>query len=158
MSETAYPAVPLILLALGVVSAYRGTASAERAACTVFWLIGLVYSAVVAIGVGDVDVNELAAGGVNWNAALSIALLIPALALYHQNEKKRLSVAALAGVGGFAILLSVLITGALSASVAAEGNPLRRWLSGLCIGGAVQRFEAVVSMVLSMGWFALISF
>ena len=55
--------------------------------------------------------------------------------------------------------MSVLITGTLSARVAMSADsPLHVWVEGLSLAGTLQRFEAVVSVALTMGWFALLSF
>ena len=37
-------------------------------------------------------------------------------------------------------------------------NPFREWVSGLSLVGTLQRFDALVSVALTMGWFTLLSF
>lgn len=154
-----YPVVPLILLALGAVSASLGTEKAARAGSTVFWLAALIYSVVAAAGVGRVEAPELGRYEPGLDLRLPVALLIPALAVFMPGEKRRLPLGAVAGIGAFAVAVSVMITGTLSLPVAMETEmPLHEWVEGLTLAGTLQRFEALVSVALTMGWFALMNF
>ena len=158
-SGNVFPAVPLTLLALGAGSACRGTGPAARAGSTVFWQVALVYSGVVAAGVGQVEMGERAAFDTKLDLRLVVSLLIPALAVFLPGDWGKLPVRAVAGIWGFAVLLSVLVTGALSLQVAMDSDmPLYEWVKGLTLAGTLQRFEALVSVALTMGWFALASF
>ena len=154
-----YPVVPLVLLALAAVSTHRGSGNAARAGSVVFWLIGLIYSAVVAAGAGKVEPTELIGLDRKLDLRLVVILLVPALTACLPGNERKVPVSALTGIGVFAVLLSILITGALSVPVALrEDAPLFEWVEGLSLAGTLQRFEALVSVALTMGWFALVSF
>lgn len=153
-----YPAVPLILLVLGGASAFRGTENGARTGSTLFWLIGLVYVGVIVAGAGEVDPRELAVRSGDIDARLIAVLLIPCLTVFLKEEEGKLAARGLLGIFIFAVLVSVLVTGALSLPVAADADaPLHEWVEGLSLAGTLQRFEAVVSMALTMGWFVLLS-
>ena len=153
-----YPAVPLILLALGAASSSRGNDAAARAGSAVFWLVALVYSIEVAAGAGRVEWKELAAADRSVDLQLVAILLIPAVTVFLPGGKRRLSVGAAVAVGAFAAVLSVLVTGTLSLPVARSvESPFYEWVEGMNLAGTMQRFEAVASVGLTMGWFALVS-
>lgn len=154
-----YPAVPLTLLALGAVSACRGSGMAARGGSAVFWLVALIYSGVVAAGVGRAELTELIEFDKKLDLRLVVVLLVPGLTAILPGDKSKLPLGALAGIGVFAVLLSILVTGSLSLSVALSvDTPLFEWVEGLSLAGTLQRFEALVSVSLTMGWFALVSF
>ncbi len=154
-----YPAVPLMLLAMGAASSCRGSGIAARAGSVVFWLVALLYSIVLTAGVEQLDLTELNKFEEKLDPRLIVALLIPALAVFLTKDQGDLPFGAGAGPAVFAVLLSVLVTGSLSARVAVTAEmPLFEWVEGLNLAGAVQRFEALVSVALTMGWFALVSF
>lgn len=154
-----YPAVPLILLALGAASAGRGKATAARAGSAVFWLVALFCSIALVAGVGQVELQELANINGKLDLRLVTVLLIPSLTVFLPGGKKKVPVGALMGIGGFTILLSVLVTGELSLPVAQSVQmPLYEWVEGLSLAGALQRFESLVSVAVTMAWFAAVSF
>lgn len=158
-SGDVYPWVPLILLALGCVSALRSMENAARAGSVLFWLVLLVYAVVIAAGLGTAERIELSyqAGGVDER--LIVTLLIPSLAVFCKKRGAGITAYGLAGVLGVAVLLSLLITSSLSLPVAVNTvMPLHKWVQGLSLAGTVQRFEAIVSMALNMGWFALLGY
>lgn len=158
ISETAYPAVPLILLALAALSAYRGLSISARTGSCLFWLIALVFAGVIAAGAGEVETKELLKSGTGWDPVLPIILLIPALVIYAREGSGKALPAALR-IGTFAVVISSLVVGTLSLEVAMiSENPFREWVSGLSLVGTLQRFDALVSVALTMGWFALLSF
>ena len=159
VSGNAYPAVPLILLALGGASAFRGPENGARVGSIVFWLVALIYAGVVAAGAGEVELRELVYVDRTLDRRLVVALLIPVLAVFWQKEGGVLQVRGLAGIFGFAVLISALITGTLSLPVAAQAKgPLQEWVEGLSLAGTLERFESLVSVALTIGWFALLAF
>ena len=158
-SGEVYPAVPLILLALGGVGAFRGTEYGARAGSCVFWLVALIYAGVIAAGAGEVELRELVYADRTLDQRLVVAVLIPALTVFWKEEGGTLPVVGVVGIFLFAVLMSALITGALSLPVAAQIKmPLQEWVEGLSLAGTLERFESLVSVALTMGWFALLVF
>lgn len=158
-SGEVYPWVPLILLALGCASALRGMENAARVGSILFWLTALVYAGVIVAGVGAAEGVALSVKESGIDERLVIVLLIPGLAVFWKERNGSVPVFTLAGVLIFAVLLSVLITSALSLPVAVNtAMPLHEWVEGLRLAETLSRFEAIVSMALNMGWFALLAY
>ena len=158
-SGNTFPAVPLTLLALGAVSAARGPEQAARGGSVVFWLTALLYSVVVAAGLSQVEWEELTEFNGRVDFRLAVILLLPAVTVFLQRDKKGLPLGSVMGVGAFAVLVSILVTGALSLRIAQNvEKPLHEWVAGLSLAGTLQRFEALASVALTMGWFALASY
>ena len=154
--ENAYPAVPLVLLALGAGAAAGGAEKAARAGSALFWLLAIAYSITLLAGIDEVDVRLIKPAGMP-DGRLILVFLIPALIslVPGRRQPTRWLVAVL----GFAVAVSVVITGCLSSAVAETVPvPFYEWVRGLSLLGSVQRFEAVISVAVMMGWFALISF
>lgn len=157
-SGDVYPSVPLILLLLAAASSCAGPERSARAGSSVFWLTALIFGAVIAAGVGQINVKGLTQVSPKTDLRLIVVLMIPALAALLPNRGKT-PIRYMAGVFVFAVLISVLVTGSLSLRVAENtAAPFRAWVEGLSLAGTVQRFEAVASVALTMGWFALLSF
>ena len=155
----AYPAVPLVLLALAAASAAQGTAQAARAGGMVFWLLALVYCVVVFAGIGEADIKMIESVPGTADTRLIVVFLVPALIVFVPKMQRKLSFRGLAAICGFAVAISVLIAGSLSSTVAQSVDmPLYDWVRGLSLFDTVQRFEAIVSVALTMGWFSLLSF
>lgn len=158
-SGDVYPAIPLILLGVGVASARKGAEQAARTGSVVFWLLALIYGVVVVAGTGGVELRELSVIGPGVDMRLIVVLLVPALSVYLPGGEKKVPAGAMIGIYGFAVVISILITGTLSLEVATNGEaPLREWIEGVQIAGTLQRFEAIASVALTMGWFAMLSY
>lgn len=158
-SGNVFPAVPLTLLLLGALSAGKGTKAAGRVGSVIFWLLALMYSVVVAAGLGNIEVKELAAYDRGLDLRLASVLLLPCLAVWLKRGGGSVPLGSLAGIGGWSVLVSVMVTGGLSLRVAMDAEmPLYQWLEGLNVLGVLQRFESLVSAALTMSWFSTISF
>ena len=158
-SGNVYPAVPLTLLVLGAICASRGDETAGRAGSIVFWLMALIYGAVVAAGLGDMEVAELLVFDGGLDPRLVAVMLLPCLAAFVKRNGRDLPFGSLVAIGAWTIIVSALVTGGLSLRVSMNAEkPLYKWLEGLSILGTLQRFESLVSVALTMGWFAVVSF
>ena len=158
-SGNVYPWVPLILLALGCASALRGLENAARVGSILFWLVALVYVGVFIAGLSAADGVELSCKVGDVDEKLIVVLLIPAVAVIWKDWSGSVPIGALGGVLLFGVLLSVLITSALSLPIAVNAEmPLHKWVQGLSLAGTLRRFEAIVSMALNMGWFSLLAY
>ena len=159
LSGDVYPWVPLILLTLGCVSAQRGMENAARVGSILFWLVVLVYVSVVIAGTSVAEGMELSCNVGVVDERLIVVFLIPAVAAIWKDWSASVPIGALGGVLLFAVLLSVMITSALSLPVAVNTEmPLHKWVQGLSFAGTLRRFEAIVSVALNMGWFALLAY
>ncbi len=152
-----YPAVPLILLALAAWSAHKGAAAAARVGSVLFWVVLLIYLAVLAAGTSEINFAWLRpeVSAVPWTAAT--LLLIPSAVLHLRKEGSRWSLRLLLP-GLFLLIGSVMTAGILSAKFASESHdPFYTAVRSLNLLGVAQRFEAVLSAAMTAGWFAALT-
>ncbi len=145
--------VTIVLLTLLSGSAEKGSRAGTILLCTII----LLYVPVVLCGISDVNIKwmEPQWNGWDWNAVP--VLLIPGLVgLWGTQANGRGR--ALAGIGIFAIVMAGITQGVLSLKICnLETAPLYTLAQTLHIGG-ISRFEAVVSMTMTLGYYALASF
>lgn len=158
-SGNVYPAVPLVLLALAAASACRGEGPAVGAGSVLFWLVALVFAAVFTAGIREVDVSMLVpAEGTVWGN-LGLVFLLPAVSTFLPGMRKKLSPVWLVSTTVFGTALTAMIAGSLSPAVAqSAGAPFYQWVRGLGLLGTLERFEAIVAVALTMGWFSALSY
>lgn len=151
------PAVPLVLLALAAWAASGGTARASRAVTAGAWIAAALYAAVICAGVGSIRVQWLVPSWEIPPAALIAVFLIPCILMIIPGRKGRnaLPLAAAAGIG---TLFAVWAAGNLSPKLAGQFvNPFYEAGKSVRLLGAVERLESLISAVLTMGWFALMT-
>lgn len=151
------PAVPLILLALAAWSARRGPANASKVGSVLFWFVLLLYLAVFAAGVKEVETRWLVPTIRLPEAAGMLVFLLPAAASVLPREGKdrqgKIWLSLL-----FALTAAVLTNGVLSAKVAGMTDKAFYEMSrSLSLPGLGGRFEALVCAGMTVGWFALMS-
>ena len=151
------PVVPLILLALAAWSTQKGAQAAARVGCVLFWVVLGIYLTVLALGTGEVRPAWLkpAAATMPWPAA--VLLLVPAgAARWLRNGEgwqRKLWIPS-----AFLILGAVVVAGVLSTGLAGRiEDPMYMAVQSLAIPGVMQRFEALVSAGMTVGWFALLT-
>lgn len=152
-----YPAVPLILLVLAAWSANKGADAAARVGCVLFWIVLIVYLAVIAAGAGSVKAAWLTPDPpkIQWRAAT--LLLIPCAAVPIKQSghswTPRLFLSGLLLVVGAAVA-----AGILSPHYAATlPDPFYTAVRSLNLLGVARGFEAVLSAGMTVGWFSLFS-
>lgn len=152
-----YPAVPLILLALAAWSVNKGADAAARVGCVLFWIVLIIYLAVIVSGVGSIKAAWLIPKPpkVHWKAAT--LLLIPGAAVVlnqsEQSRTPRLFLSGMVFVAG-----SVITAGILSPHYAAAlPDPFYTAVRSLNVLGVARGFEAVLSACMTAGWFSLLS-
>ncbi len=150
--------VPAVLLALGAWSVQHGPAAAARIAGILFILICIGYS--VILGAGAFQVQGDWVGG---HSAISLEkavfwFLMPAAAfcLPRRQEKRH----------GLLIFLVPLFCTAAAIVTCGNVNPFGEQVNytffemcrSLSLFGLAERFEALVCALVTVGWFALLSF
>lgn len=152
-----YPAVPLILLALAVWSANKGAQAAARVGCVLFWLVLGIYLIVLALGTGEVKMEWLRPmqAASSWQAVT--LLLIPCGAMTVMGKASKWDIRLLL-TAGIWILSTVVAAGVLSPERAKElSDPLYTTVRSLALPGIAQRFEALLSAGMTVGWFGLLT-
>ncbi len=149
--------IPLALLALAVWSAGKGVRAAARAGAVLFWAVLLLYFTVLATGAGQLRLQWLIPdwGEMKWESV--VVLLLPAISVClmcpGQTLAKRLYLPSI-----FVVSAAAVSAGVLSSTVAAQANDAFYQLSrSLSSFGVAQRFEAVVSAGMTVGWFSVAS-
>ena len=149
------PAVPLILLALAAWSANKGADAAARVGCVLFWLVLIIYLTVLASGTSGIKINWLRPGNSADPLPAVVLLLIPCITLTLRKEKKGWSPRLLLP-GIFLVAAAVITAGNLSPALAQRlPDPFYSAVRSLNILGIAQRFEAVLSAGMTVGWFSM---
>jgi hypothetical protein len=149
-------AVPLILLALSLWTAWKGTRVAASAGSVLFWLFLILYLLLFGAGIHEVQAKWLKPTAGDVDAQSCILLLTPAAAAMHLKTKEGIK-PRLILLGVFCVIASVITAGVLSPRLAAgEEYPFYRMIRNLTVLGQARRFEAVLSASTTIGWYSLI--
>ena len=153
------PLLSLSLLTLAAVAVSQGAAKTSRAGSILFWFLAGLFALVLGAGAKDLRGEYLAP---SWDLPpmeIVAIFLLPAAAVFLPREKSAGSPLALAAIGAFGFACGVWTLGILSAGVARqEVLPFYTFSKSLSLFGVAERFEALVSAGLTMGFFALYSF
>lgn len=152
-----YPAVPLILLALAAWSANKGAQAAARVGCVLFWLVLGVYLAVLALGTGEVKAQWLrpVQTATPWQAVTLLLISAGAVLTVGREDKWKVNLLLPAVLWNVA---AVVVVGVLSPGRADMlPDPLYTTVQSLRLPGIAQRFEALLSAGMTVGWFALMT-
>lgn len=154
-----FPVVPITLVVLAAANAWNGAARASRVGGVLFWLLALLYCLVLFSGVQDVRPEWLAPRMDLPKPLLAVALLLPgAAAMLPKSGGRGAAGWGLALIFGFSLLLSLLVSGNLSPAVAASSpDPFYAFSKSLSFLGVAERFEAFVSVALTMSYFGMLS-
>lgn len=155
---TDFPVVPLTLLALAVFSALHGASGASRVPSVLFWFLAILYGIVLAAGSENVKVEWLTPSWELPEEGLLLTLLLPAVAVLLPREKGK----AMHFVFPVILLLltaaALWTVGTISPEVAAEVSwPFYESSKSLSLLGVAERFESLVSVAMTLGYFSLYS-
>lgn len=155
--EGGHKAVALILLALALWAAWKGTSASARVGCVLFWFVLLLYLIVLGAGMKEVELRWLKPGRGEVSALCCILLLTPAAAFIHLNKRERCKPRLLL-IGLFCTVAAAVTAGVLSPQVSANlENPFFEMTRSLNLLGQARRFEALLSAGMTVGWFSLIN-
>lgn len=143
--------IPVVLLALG---AYGCSKRGARVAGVLFWILVILYIPVFAAGGKDVELRWLVPQSMEISLWLVPVLLIPCCAAFLPVSSES-GKSWYAGILIFGLLLWLMTAGVLSPEAAARmQTPFRELSRGLTIGAA-SRFESLISVMVTLGWFGL---
>lgn len=153
-----FPSVPLTLLLLSTFSALSGVPKAAQVSSIVFWFAAILLSIVGLSGLSDLNMEYLQPQWESPNADTILILLIPAAGVVLGRKEKTKAVSPLAVLLFFVFM--VLWTVGI---VSPEGAKYYRWpfyeaAKSLSLFGIAKRFEAIVSVAVTMGYYCLCSF
>lgn len=150
--------IPLVLIALGAISAYRGAPGACAVGACLCPLCAVIFAIVLACGLGNlrwerVEFSTAAPGG-----SLVFAFLLPLAAVAIPRHSGGKMGKALLGISVFALLISICVMGTLSLPVAlTRRDAFFEFSKSLKIFSAMQRFESIAAVAVTMGVFAMLS-
>ena len=157
-SGDSYPAVPLVLLTLAGFSAWDGAERASRVSGVLFWFLALLFAVVLAGGIKDLEPKWMLGLDNGVGAELVFLLLIPAAATAIPRKTRGVLWAAFLALALFAAVVSFVCAGTLSPQVAANvPQPFYEYSKSLSLLGVVERFESLVSVALTMGYYSAMS-
>lgn len=157
LSEGSWPgsehiAVPLVLLVLAAWSAGKGARNCAAVGCVLGWFVLAGYIALILAGVKDARLEWLRPEwmGKSWDAAC--VLLAPVVAAAMSRPEDRW--------GGRLMVpyLVVVAAAVLTGAVMAGRGSFYEMCRSLEFLGVAKRFEAVVSALMTVGWFGWVSF
>lgn len=152
------PVVPLILLLLAALCAKSGGEKASRTITAVVWLIAVMFALVLGAGTTMIRGENLQPVWQKPNWELAALLLIPAVSvlLPRQNKSEIRWLPVI--TGAFAVIINLWVIGCMSPELAAQQKgAFLEYSKSISLFGVAERFEAVVSCALTVGWFALLS-
>ncbi len=154
-----YPVVPLILLLLAALSALNGVRSAASVNSIVLWFVVFLAASVFVAGLDNVQVPDLQTPPQILSSETLLVLLIPAVAIFlpKQEEKgnpKVLPVICLLFVG-----VTLWTVGILSEQICSSDPwPFYEASKSLSLLNVAKRFESLVSVAATLGYFSLYSY
>ena len=152
-------AVAVSLLVLSAWAASHGGKTGSRYGAVVFLLSLLLYGVLLFFAVPDTEPRYLLPAW-RWDggAAFGILLIPGVLSFFPRQTAGRSPWPWALGLSLFGGALAALTAGCLSPWVAAETQgAFFQMVRGISILGIAERFEALVSGVMTMGWFCLMS-
>ena len=155
---TDFPVVPLTLLTLAVFSALHGASVASRVPSVLFWFLAILYGIVLTAGSKNVKAEWLTP---NWELpenGLLLTLLLPAVAVLLPWEKGKAMCLVFPVILLFLAAAALWTVGTISSNVATEvAWPFYESSKSLSLLGVAERFESLVSVAMTLGYFSLYS-
>lgn len=144
-------ALPLILLALAVRSAGKGLKSSGAVGCVLYWFVAIGYGALLLSGAKDGLLQWKMPEGIHPLPDVTLVLLVPVMASILRRPQD--------GWSGKLILTSLVVLAgvALAWSVLGGRGGFYEMCRCLEVLGVAKRFEAVVSTLMTVGWFSMLS-
>lgn len=153
-SANGYPTIPLILLALAVLSAESGWKNASRASSIIFYIAVFLIGITTIAGLRDIHAEWLTPQIRKPDGLLLTVLLLPTVTAIMPECGNGKSGTAWVILGA-AVLISAWTAGIQSNAAQEQGY--LEGVKGLSLLGVVERFESLVSVAMTLGWFSLLT-
>lgn len=158
-TDSQFPVIPLALILLAAMNAWGGAKRAAGVCLSLRWLVWILLGVVLITGIREIKPENLAPTASAINGNLAAVLLAPCLLLFTGEKKNKKHGKLILLMTAMAIVFSVLITGSLGIIEAAKAeSALYEFSKHIKVFGVGERFEAMVSCALTVGWFSYFSF
>ena len=155
-TEDAFPAIPFVLLLLGVFASSRGGIPAARVGATLLWLVVPILGVIGIAGTADVNTDWIRMELEVPDSMLVSLLLIPCLCAFLPQESTNAARWSAVILGAVSVIGAVLVDGIMGDSVAMQAsNSFYELSKSINLFGIAERFEALIACVLTASWFAL---
>jgi len=150
------PIIPITMLLLAGAAALKGEKSAANGVGVLFWVASVLLGAVIISGIGDVKLSFLSPTQQLQSNWFILAFLLPASVSFIKRENS--SVIPFIAVVLIAVSICLWIGGILSAEVAKDiAWPFYEAAKSVQLLDIAQRLEALVSVGVTVGYYALFS-
>lgn len=161
--DNAFPLIPMLLLILAAVASSQGAAATCRFGATLFLAVAPMISLVLAFGTTDVELRALRPDGTAMESLGPLTvLLIPAAAFYLRDgltQRKTAWFRWYLLIAGAGVAVSLVCVGALGLPLAqASSNAFWLMSRSISVLGVMERFEVVISALLSISFCCLLAF
>ena len=161
--DQSLPLIPLTLVLLAALVAAKGPGAACRFGGTLFLLVAALLGCNLAFGAVDIQARNLLPAGTVGEAAVPLAvLLLPAAGLFFRDRAEGRASAYLRWyllAAALAVAVSIVCVGALGRPLAqAVEHPFWTMTRSISVLGVMERFEAVISSLLSVSFCCLLAF
>lgn len=154
----AYPAVPLVLLALACINSQNGGEKASKAGAVLVWLVVLGLGIVLGAGAKEMKLQWLKPQSERLSLMLIPLLLLPALSTALPTDDRKCTASASVWIGAAAVTVAFCVNAGLSENYASQTqNPLFEYCKSLSLFGTVERFESLIACAMTAGWFSFFS-
>lgn len=160
--DRAFPLIPVVLLAVAALTAGKSTASVCRFGGVLYLFVGALLVFTLVFGASDVELQNLRPAGQPSELLGPLGvLLLPAVGLFlldrMDGSRGRCGRWYLLAAG-LAAAVSLVCTGALSLPLAKQSaNPFWLMSRSISVLGVMERFEALISALLSLGFCCLLA-
>ena len=150
------PIIPITILILACIAGLKGAECAANGIGVLFWVAAGLLATVILSGIGDMELSFIAPERQQPNYDLMRILLLPASAALLKREKS--PILPFAATALMAVGVSLWIAGLLSAGIAGNLNwPFYEAAKSVRLLDIARRFEALVSVGVTVGYYALFS-
>ncbi len=160
--DRAFPLIPLVLLLLAALVAARSTATACRFGGVLFLFVAALQGFTLIFGAAGIELENLAPAGDRMETLRPLAvLLLPVAGLFLRDRldgQRGHYLRWYLLAAGLALAAGIVCTGSLGLPLA-KATPDAFWLMSRSISvfGVMERFEALISGLLSLGFCCLLT-
>jgi len=156
--ENARTIVPMVLLFLAAFSAQHGSEKASRAGAVSFWIVVVILVSVLLAGIKNLRMEWLIPVAKSPEPVLISVCLIPCLLIFLPGSGQGKYGAMVIMLGALAVISALWVNGSITGEVAQTvENPFYIYCKNISILGTAERFEALASCGLTIGWYSLFS-